>query len=130
MNALELLAEIEALGGRLWLDGETSVGQRLRFEAPSGALDGLKAEMRAQKPALLALLALRAHAETRRRQIHWLCPDRRLFDLHRAAEDATGERLRFDGRGVSQRPTRRPEPAKLILESNAPGDAAPLNSVI
>ncbi len=98
MDALQLLAQIEALGGRLWLDGE-----RLRFEAPNGALDGLKAEMRAQKAALVAILGLRAHAETRRRQIHWLCPDAELFELHRRACEATGQMLRFDGRGVSQR---------------------------
>jgi hypothetical protein len=105
MDALELLETLAEIGVVASLDGAALLVK------PRGALtDDLRSAIRAQKPALMAILALRAYAETRRRQIHWLCPDRRLFELHRAAEGATGQRLRFDGRGVSTRPQRRAAP--------------------
>lgn len=54
MSALQLLGTLAARGVRL-----ASNGQRLRYEAPAGALDAtLLEEVRAHKSELLALLSL------------------------------------------------------------------------
>lgn len=116
MDAFQLLETLAERGAAASLDGAALVVK------PREALTNtLRAEIRAQKAPLVAILALRAHAETRRRQIHWLCPDRELFELHRRACEATGQTLRFDGRGVSQKRLTRPgakASEKVLVHTN------------
>ncbi len=98
MKALQLLETLAERGATASLNGVALVVK------PRDVLtDELRAEIRAQKPALVAILALRAHAETRRRQTYWICPDARFWELYRAACEVTGQTLRFDGIGVTQR---------------------------
>ncbi len=105
MDALELLETLAELGALASLDGAALVVK------PRAALtDELRAAIRAQKPALVAILSLRTHADTRRRHEHFICPDRRFWELYRAACEITGLRLRFDGQGISQRPQKRAVP--------------------
>ena len=56
MSAAQLIVELEALGVRLWADGEL-----LRYDAPGGALTGDDRErLRAAKSEIIALLEQRA----------------------------------------------------------------------
>jgi hypothetical protein len=111
MTALDLLTEFKRRG--LVLRAE---GNRLECDA-----DNLTPRMRAglveHHDALRALIRLRSHAETRRRQIHWFCPDATLFRLWREAERATSQNLTFDGR-LSVKPRK-----KITCRNSAPQDS-------
>ncbi len=93
-------------------------GQRLEFDTPLGVIPfDLRAALVEYRSAVLALLHLRQYAETRRRYIHWFCPDATLFRLWREAERVTGQNLTFAGR-LSVKPRK-----KITCRNSAPQDS-------
>ena len=66
----------------------------------------LRAPVCQHAAALVALLRFRQHAETRRRFEHWVCPDRELLDLWKAAEIACACRLTIAGAWSKTNPKR------------------------
>lgn len=92
MNALSLLADLEARGAVFSVNGDTLSTR------PAGILDSNdRNAIRSQKVALVALLKLRAAVEARRVLPNHIVPDHQLLQLWREAENATGQRLRIDG---------------------------------
>ena len=87
MGAPELLRQLQAAGVRLWVEGNSLVAE------PGGALtDALRAQIRANKPALLTALCVPCPEDLRARiwdmaQRWGYSPEELTYALQKAAED-------------------------------------------
>ena len=97
---LRLLDELESRGLRPIAEGGVILFTRGQLP------EKLRAPVVHHRAALLALLLFRQHAETRRRFEHWVCPDRELLDLWKAAEIACACRLTIAGAWSKTNPKR------------------------